>query len=304
MIHLSAPPKTAVWPPLPLAEWQPTLATLHMWTQVVGKIRLACTPLVNHWWNVPLYVTARGLTTSAMPYEDRSFQIDFDFIDHQLLIQCSDGAFRTLKLEPRSVASFYHEVFRLLAELDIPVRIWKVPVEIEDPVAFDQDELHASYDADAARRCWQVLSQVSRVLEIFRGRFAGKCSPVHFFWGSFDLAVTRFSGRRAPVREGADPITREAYSHEVFSHGFWPGSGQQDAAFYAYAAPVPPGIANVKVHPKEAFYSSELGEFLLPYETVRKAANPEATLLSFLQSTYEAGATLARWDRTALERME
>ncbi|SHI87339.1 hypothetical protein SAMN02745146_1765 [Hymenobacter daecheongensis DSM 21074] len=300
----SPTPKTAVWPPLPLAEWQDTLATLHMWTQIVGKIRLACTPLVNQWWNVPLYVTARGLTTSAMPYEGRSFQIDFDFIDHQLLIECSDGARRTLKLEPRSVASFYHEVRHLLAELGLPVRIWKVPVEVPDPIPFDQDERHASYDAEHAHRFWLVLGQAGRVLELFRARFAGKCSPVHFFWGSFDLAVTRFSGRRAPEREGADSITREAYSHEVISHGFWPGGGQQEAAFYAYAAPAPQGIDTFKVYPKEAFYSTELGEFLLPYEAVRTAANPDATLLSFLQSTYEAGATLARWDRTALERME
>ncbi|GAA3930117.1 DUF5996 family protein [Hymenobacter algoricola] len=297
----SSPP---AWPPLPLADWQPTLTTLHLWTQIVGKIRLACTPLVNHWWNVPLYLTARGLTTSAMPYEDRSFQIDFDFIDHQLLLQCSDGARRTLKLEPRSVARFYHEVLRLLAELGIRVKIWKVPVELEEPIPFDEDEQHASYDAAAAHRCWLVLSRAGRVLEVFRGRFAGKCSPVHFFWGSFDLAVTRFSGRRAPAREGADRITREAYSHEVISHGFWPGTGNQEAAFYAYAAPVPAGLAELHVHPKEAFYSEALGEFLLPYEAVRTAAHPEQQLLSFLQSTYEAAAMLARWDRTALERLD
>jgi len=294
----------AAWPPLPLAEWSDTLATLHMWTQIVGKIRLACTPLLNHWWNVPLYVTARGLTTLAMPYRNRSFQIDFDFIDHQLLLQCSDGARRTLPLKPRSVAGFYREVLRLLAELDIEVKLWKVPVEIEDPIPFDADEQHASYDAAYAHRCWQVLRQSARVFESFRGRFAGKCSPVHFFWGSFDLALTRFSGRRAPERPGADQITREAYSHEVISHGFWPGTGKQDAAFYAYAAPAPPGLADFKVHPQEAFYSEALGEFLLPYEAVRTAPNPDLKLLSFLQSTYEAGAMLARWDRTAMERLE
>ncbi|RYU82446.1 DUF5996 family protein [Hymenobacter persicinus] len=292
------------WPALPLAEWQDTRSTLHLWTQMVGKIRLACVPLVNHWWNVPLYVTARGLTTTAMPYEARSFQIDFDFIDHQLLIQCSDGARRTLKLEPRSVADFYQELLHQLAELGLYVKIWKVPVEIDDPIPFDQDHEHASYDPEYAHRFWRALSQAGRVLEVFRGRFLGKCSPVHFFWGSFDLAVTRFSGRRAPARDGADRITREAYSHEVISHGFWPGVGDQDAAFYAYAAPSPQGLAGFHVHPKEAYFNDALGEFLLPYEAVRTAANPDHKLLSFLQSTYEAGAMLARWDRTALERLE
>lgn len=299
--YVMSTPSTS-WPPLPLADWADTLATLHMWTQIVGKIRLAQTPLVNHWWNVPLYLTARGLTTTAMPYEERSFQIDFDFLDHQLIIRCSDGAERKLALEPRSVAAFYREVMRLLDELGIQVKIWPVPVELEHPIPFEQDEQHASYDAAAAHRFWRSLTLMAPVLESFRSEFIGKCSPVHFFWGSFDLAVTRFSGRTAPPREGADSITREAYSHEVISHGFWPGGNGQEAAFYAYTAPAPAGFADVPVQPKEAFYSTELGEFLLPYEAVRTSPDPAAALRQFLQSTYEAGATLGHWERTALER--
>ena len=290
------------WPALPLAAWADTLATLHLYTQVVGKIRLATTPLVNHFWNVPLYVSARGLTTSAMPYEGRSFQMDFDFLDHQLIIRCSDGAEQRLALQPRSVAAFYHEVQRMLAGLGIQVKIWPVPVEIENPIPFAEDEQHASYDPAAAQRFWRALTLITPVLEQFRAGFIGKCSPVHFFWGSLDLAVTRFSGRRAPARPGADGITREAYSHEVISHGFWPGGNGQEAAFYAYTAPAPAGFAEAPVQPAAAFYSAELGEFLLPYEAVRTAPDPTAALREFLDSTYAAGATLAGWDRAALER--
>ncbi len=300
------------WPALPLDEWQDTYVTLHMWTQVVGKIRMALTPLVNHWWNVPLYVTARGLTTSAMAYRDRTFQIDFDFIDHQLLIQCHDGATETLRLAPRSVADFYGEVMRRLARLDIEVKIWPMPVEVPDPIRFDQDHEHASYTAEYANRCWRILAQTANVFTEFRSRFIGKCSPVHFFWGSFDLAVTRFSGRRAPEREGADAVTREAYSHEVISHGFWPGvrkgsTGEAEGmihapAFYAYAAPEPAGLSAAPVRPPQAFYSTAMKEFFLLYDDVRGGDAPEAALMAFLESTYDAAADLANWDRAALER--
>ncbi|HEX7175756.1 MAG TPA: DUF5996 family protein [Pyrinomonadaceae bacterium] len=291
------------WPSLPLNEWQDTYATLHMWTQVVGKIRLALTPLVNHWWNVPLYVSARGLTTSAMHYHDRTLEIEFDFIDHLLRITCSDGTTRTLPLEPRTVADFYREVMRLLGELGVEVKIWTTPVEIPDPVPFEEDTAHASYDPEYAQRFWRILSLSARVLEEFRARFVGKCSPVHFFWGSFDLAVTRFSGRTAPERPDADSITREAYSHEVISHGFWPGAGPLGAAaFYSYTAPEPPGLKEAAVRPTSAFYSNELSEFLLMYDDARQSDSPEAALMEFLQSTYEAGAGLANWDRAALER--
>ncbi|QJX48159.1 hypothetical protein HMJ29_14975 [Hymenobacter taeanensis] len=290
------------WPALPASEWADTMVTLHMWTQIVGKIRLAQTPLVNHWWNVPLYVTARGLTTSAMPYAERNFQIDFDFINHQLIISCSDGAERRLGLVPRSVAAFYREVMALLGQLGISVKIWPVPVELEHPIPFAEDEQHASYDPAAAQRFWRSLTLIAPVLESFRGQFIGKCSPVHFFWGSFDLAVTRFSGRLAPPREGADSITVEAYSHEVISHGFWPGGNGQEAAFYAYSAPPPAGFAEASVQPAEAYYNAELGEFLLPYEAVRRVPDPAEHLRQFLQSTYDAGATLGHWDRALLER--
>jgi hypothetical protein len=299
---------------LPLDEWQETYATLHMWTQVVGKIRMTLTPLVNHWWNVPLYVTARGLTTSAMPYRDRTFQIDFDFIDHRLLIQCHDGATETLALAPRSVADFYSEVMRMLGRLDIEVKIWPVPVEVPDPIRFDQDHGHASYDAEYANRCWRILAQTANVFTEFRSRFIGKCSPVHFFWGSFDLAVTRFSGRRAPEREGADLITREAYSHEVISHGFWPGVRKGSAfdaegaihapAFYAYAAPEPAGLSAARIRPTQAFYSTAMKEFFLLYDDVRNSDAPEAALTEFLESTYDAAADLAGWNRATLERNE
>ena len=303
------------WPALPLAEWQDTYATLHMWTQIVGKIRLAQTPLINHWWNVPLYVTARGLTTTAMPYRDRTFEIEFDFIDHQLLIKCDDGAVKRIPLIPRSVADFYHEVFKALDGLGIEVKIWPVPVEVQDPIPFEQDHKNASYDAEYVNRFWRILVKTDKVFEEFRSRFIGKCSPVHFFWGSFDFAVTRFSGRAAPEREGADVITREAYSHEVISHGFWPGMRASGAversesegtinapAFYSYTAPEPPGLSEAPVRPSKAFYSSSMKEFILLYDDMRSAPSPEEALMEFLQSTYEAGAKLAKWDRAALER--
>jgi hypothetical protein len=290
-------------PPLPLEEWRETCATLHMCSQVVGKIRLAQTPLVNHWWNVPLYLTARGLTTSAMPYAERTFEIEFDFIAHQLLISASDGATRTLALEPRTVADFYRDVMALLRELDIEVKIWTTPVEVPDPVPFEQDTKHTAYDPEFAQRFWRVLAWSAQVFEEFRAGFVGKCSPVHFFWGSFDLAVTRFSGRTAPPREGADLITREAYSHEVISHGFWAGSGNVlFPAYYSYAAPEPAGFQQARLRPATAFYNKETGGYVLPYEDVRRADAPERALLEFMQTTYEAGATLADWDRAALER--
>jgi uncharacterized protein DUF5996 len=291
------------WPSLPLEEWKDTCATLHMWTQVVGKIRLAQTPLVNHWWNVPLYVSARGLTTSAMAYGDRFFEMEFDFIDHQLVTKTSDGATATIALQPKSVAAFYAETMDTLRQLGLDVHIWKMPVEIQDPIPFDEDEQHASYDPDYANRCWEVLRSSEKVMQEFRSRFIGKCSPVHFFWGSFDLAVTRFSGRPAPPRPDADPITREAYSHEVISHGWWPGQGPLGKpAFYSYTAPAPEGLSSAPLRPATAFYSNELSEFLLYYDDVRNAANPEDSLMDFLQSTYEAGANLAKWDRASLER--
>jgi hypothetical protein len=291
------------WPSLPLEEWKDTCATLHMWTQIVGKVRLAQTPLVNHWWNVPLYVSARGLTTTAMPYGETFFEMEFDFIDHELKIKCSDGASAFVALRPKSVATFYAETMTALSELGMPVKIWKMPVEIPDPIPFDQDQQHASYDPEYANRFWVVLRSSDRVMQEFRSRFIGKCSPVHFFWGSFDLAVTRFSGRPAPRRPDADLITREAYSHEVISHGWWPGQGPLGKpAFYSYTAPAPEGLSTAKLRPAEAIYSTDMSEFLLLYEDVRNAPNPDLALIDFLQSTYEAGATLANWDRASLER--
>jgi Family of unknown function (DUF5996) len=291
------------WPSLPLEEWKDTYATLHMWTQIVGKIRLVQSPLVNHWWQVPLYVSARGLTTSTIPYKERTFEIEFDFIDHQLLIRTSDGRMKALALAPRSVANFYQELMATLRSLEIEVKIRAKPDEVPDPIPFAEDETHSAYDAEYANRFWRILVQADRIFEEFRSRFIGKCSPVHFFWGSFDLAVTRFSGRRAPEREGADSITREAYSHEVISHGFWPGSGNiQQAAFYSYTAPEPSGLPQEKILPTSAFYNPETGGFILPYDDVRQADSPDETLMDFLQSTYEAGANLAKWDRASLER--
>jgi enamine deaminase RidA (YjgF/YER057c/UK114 family) len=291
------------WPPLPLDAWRDTYATLHMWTQVVGKTRLALTPLVNHWWNVTLYVTSRGLTTSAIPCAWRTFEVEFDFISHILEIRTSDGAIRTLALAPRSVADFYAEYMSTLHELGIGATIWPHPCEVPDPIAFGIDRIHASYDADAVLRFWRALAQADRVFQQFRSRFQGKSSPVHFFWGSFDLAVTRFSGRTAPPRPNADAITREAYSHEVISAGFWPGSGPvQEAAFYVYASPEPAGFSSAAIQTPGAYYHRELGEFILPYDAVRSAPSPDDLLLDFLQSTYAAAANLANWDRAALER--
>ena len=291
------------WPALPLDSWKDTYATLHMWTQIVGKIRLRLTPLVNHWWNVPLYVTSRGLTTSRMPYGNRAFELWFDFIQHRLVLEVCDGTVKTLALAPRSVADFYQEVFAMLRSANIEVRIWKMPVEVPDPIPFDLDRGHASYDPHAVEKFWRILLSVDTVFNEFRARFIGKSSPVHFFWGSFDLAVTRFSGRPAPPRPGADAITREAYSHEVSSVGFWPGGGPvPGAAFYSYAAPEPQGFKEANVRPPAAFYDKQLNEFLLMYDAARTSASPTASLLDFCQSTYESAANLGKWDRTALER--
>ena len=293
----------APWPALPLDAWRETKDTLHLWTQIVGKIRLALAPMVNHWWQVPLYVNARGLTTSAMPYGGGAVEVRFDFLDDMLHVETSAGATRDLALEPRSVADFYHATMDALRALGVDIRIRPRPVELTDVIAFDRDEVHGAYDAEAARRFWRVLVQVDRVLHAFRGRFIGKCSPVHFFWGSFDLAVTRFSGRRAPERTGADAMTREAYSHEVISHGFWPGSGAvQEPAFYAYTAPEPQGLREARVQPAAAFYSTDFSEFILPYDAVRTAASPENELLAFLETTYASAADLAGWNRNDLER--
>ncbi len=291
------------WPALPLNSWNDTYATLHLWTQIVGKVRLHLTPIVNHWWNVTLYVTARGLTTSRIPYGERAFDLCFDFLQHQLVLETSDGLLRALPLGPRPVAEFYGEFMELLRSAGIEVKIWRMPVEIPDPIAFDRDRMHTSYDRASVEKFWRILLSVDTVFNQFRAKFIGKCSPVHFFWGSFDLAVTRFSGRRAPERPGIDAMTREAYSHELSSVGFWPGGGDvQGAAFYSYAAPEPQGFKNLPVRPDAAVYDGRLGEFLLMYDDVRNAASPSASLLEFCQSTYSAAATLANWDRGALER--
>jgi hypothetical protein len=291
------------WPELRLESWQDTYQTLHMWSQIVGKVRLALSPRLNHWWEVPLYVNSSGLTTSSIPYSAGIFEIQFDFIHHKLLIQTSHSTNRTLALAPRSVASFYKEFMGELDSLGIEVKIWKMPVEIQDPVRFDQDTQHASYDPEYANRFWRILVSCDRIFKEFRSAFIGKASPVHFFWGSFDLAVTRFSGRRAPERDRADPITREAYSHEVISAGFWPGGGDiKEAAFYAYAAPEPAGFAQHPIGPAQAFYHPQLKEFLLMYDEVRGAASPRRALLEFLQSTYDAGADLGKWNRKELEK--
>ncbi len=292
--------KEKLWPSLPLDLWQDTYATLHMWTQIVGKIRLALAPPVNHWWHCALYVSARGLTTSAMPYRGMLVELEFDFIAHELVIRTSDNATRAVLLAPRSVANFYHELMTTLKSLGIEVSIFTKPQEVADPIPFEDDLKHASYDPQYANSFWQILLQSSRIFEEFRGRFLGKCSPVNFYWGSFDLAVTRFSGRPAPPRPGADLITREAYSHECISAGFWPGAGYGGPAFYSYAAPAPPGLENESAGP--GFYSPEMCEFLLKYDDVRASASPRDTLLEFLQKSYEAGCKLASWDRQAFER--
>ena len=292
------------WPALPLADWKDTYATLHMWMQIVGKVRLALCPNVNHWWGTAFYVTARGLTTSAMPYEKGIFEVHFDFVNHALEIQTSLGESRTFRLVPRTVAAFYEKFMGALRSLDIHVRVWEMPVEIPRPVRFNLDEAHASYDPKYAHLFWQILATVTPVFEEFRARFIGKSSPVHFFWGSFDLAVSRFSGHRAPVRPNADTITKEGYSHEVISVGFWPGDGEviKDAAFYAYAAPEPPGFKNSKIQPAKAFYNAQKSEFFLMYDDVRLSNSPEQSLLDFCQTTYDAGANLAHWNRADLER--
>ena len=291
------------WPALPLEDWQDTYTTLHMWTQIIGKIRMALTPLVNHWWNVTLYVTPRGLTTSAIPLGSRVFDIEFDFVEHQLVIRTGEGAIRKVQLRPRTVAEFYLEVMEELRSLSIAAKIHATPDEVSDPIPFEEDYAHASYDPDFANRFWRILVSNDAVFKEFRSRFIGKCSPVHFFWGSFDLAVSRFSGRRAPERAGADPITREGYSHEVISGGFWPGGGEvKGPAFYSYTAPAPAGFEKQHVRPAAAFYHPKLSQFILMYEDVRRLEDPRAKILEFLQSTYEAGANLAKWDRVALER--
>ena len=291
------------WPALPLESWKDTYATLHMWTQMVGKVRLRLTPLVNHWWNVPLYVTARGLSTSLIPYGQRAFELWFDFVGHRLVLETSDGMLKSIALRPQSVAEFYQEFMEMLRSAGIEVRIWRMPVEIPNPIPFDEDRVHASYDPASVEKFWHILLSVAAVFTQFRAGFIGKSSPVHFFWGSFDLAVSRFSGRVAPERPGADYITREAYSHEVSSVGFWPGAGDiKDAAFYSYTVPEPLGFKEARVRPASAYYQKQVSEFLLMYEDVRKSESPTATLLDFCQSTYEAGANLGNWDRKALER--
>lgn len=297
-----------VWPAL--RDWSETRDTLHLWTQIVGKTRLALAPMVNHWWQVPLYVSPRGLTTSWMPYGTAGFSVEFDFIDHTLVVQRDDGRVWSMPLAPHSVADFYRSYMAGLHSLGIDVRIWPVPVEIANPIPFASDETHASYDAAAAHDFWRALTQASRLLSIFRGRFIGKASPVHFFWGSFDLACTRFNGERAPQHPGgvpglADWATREAYSHACISAGWWPGtlgSPIEEAAFYAYAYPEPVGCPAAKIRPAAGNYNGTMHEWVLPYEAVRTGANPDATALDFFQSTYEAAATLGAWDRAALER--
>jgi hypothetical protein len=296
------------WPAVPLEAWADSCATLHLWAQIVGKIRLRESAPINHGWHTTFAVTARGLTTSPIPHGLRTFQIDFDFIDHALLVLASDGGTARIPLEPQTVASFYRRVMNALKGLDIDVRIHGSPNEVPDPVPFARDEMHRAYDAEYVNRFWRALVQSDRVFKQFRSRFIGKCSPVHLFWGALDLAVTRFSGRRAPEHPGGIPnlpdrVTREAYSHEVSSCGFWAGGGSiAYPAFYAYAYPEPPGFGQARVRPSEAFYSADLREFVLPYDAVRQAADPDRTLLDFLQSTYEAAADRGGWDREALEK--
>ena len=301
-------PTSALWPELPFPDWRATCETLHLWTQIVGKIRLTQSPWVNHSWHVTLYVSPRGLTTSAIPHGGLTFQIEFDFIAHSLVIEVSDGSSRVIPLRARSVADFHAAVMNALTELAIPVRISGCPCEIPNAIPFAQDQLHASYEPEYAHRFWRVLVQADRVFKQFRAGFMGKASPVHFFWGSFDLAVTRFSGRPAPLlTESATPglslaVARESYSHEVSSAGFWQGSGPINyPAYYSYAYPEPDGFAAAKIRPAAAFYSNDYGQFILPYDTVRQAADPEAVLLEFLQSTYDAAANLGKWDRAALD---
>jgi hypothetical protein len=300
--------RAEAWPDLPLEAWSDTYATLHLWMQIVGKIRLSNSPWTNHSWHVTLYVTARGLTTSPISYGERTFQLDFDFIDHRLIVQSSDGRSGGLTLEPQSVATFYARLLEEMRKLDLEVTIHPRPNEVADAIRFDEDETHRAYDPQYARRFWQVLVQADRVFKEFRARFIGKCSPVHFFWGAPDLAVTRFSGRSAPEHPGGipnlpDSVAREAYSHEVSSCGFWPGGGAVPyAAFYSYSYPEPAGFSETAIKPAAAFYSTDLREFILPYGVVRQSRSPDDTLLEFLQTTYEAAAKLGKWDRAALER--
>jgi hypothetical protein len=295
-----------LWPALPYDDWADTAQTLHMWTQVVGKIRMALTPPVNHWWHVPLYVSARGLTTSPMPYGGRSLEIVFDFVARELLVDCSDGRREVVPLRPMCVAAFYAAVMAALDRLGVSVRIWTTPCEVEAPIPFEADEVHKAFDAAAAERFWRVLVQAARVMQQFRARFIGKASPVHFFWGSFDLAVTRFSGRTAPPHPGSPvlpaSVSREAYSHEVSSCGFWPGAPGAEAMFYAYAYPQPKRFEAAQIRPRIARWDTGLGEFVLPYEAMRQAQSPDYALLIFLQSTYEAAADLGHWPRVELER--
>ena len=290
------------WPSLHEEGWAETCATVHMWSQIVGKVRLALAPPVNHWWHVALYVTARGLTTSPIPYRGGVFEIAFDFVDHQLTIDTSDGGHRSIALVPQTVAEFYHLVMAALGGLGINVRIWPMPQEVPSPIRFDHDTQHGAYDARLMHQFWRVLVDVDRVLKAFRGRFIGKCSPVHLFWGGFDLAVTRFNGKRTDAKANADPMNREAYSHEVTSAGFWPGfAPDMKAVFYAYAVPEPPGYKTARAGPAAAFYSGELNEFLLNYDDLRVLPSRHDALLEFLQTTYEAGADLGNWNRAELE---
>lgn len=296
---------SSVWPNLSLAEWQDTHDTLHMWMQIIGKTRLALAPRENHWWHVPLYVSARGVVTSPIPYQSRAFDVTFDFIDHQLVVSTSDGATRTIALRPQAVADFYRQYMEVLATLGITVKIWPVPVEIDAPVPFLADRRHAAYDAERVQRFFHMLLHANRVLTRFKGRFLGKSSPVHFFWGAFDLALTRFSGRRAPEpKQDEWWVLREAMSHEEISFGFWPGSGTiAYPAFYAYVRPEPVDLpATTSVRPPTAYYSRELADFILPYESVRSLPSPDDVVLEFFQSVYDAGADAAHWDRAALDR--
>lgn len=301
-------PSHDFWPPLPFQEWQPTAETLHMWTQIVGKIRLSLTPWINHSWHVTQYVTPRGLTTSSLPFGEHAFEIRFDFVAHELTVEKSDGTRHVIELRPQTVAEFYRVLMAALREMELPVEINTLPNEITDPIRFERDETHRSYDPDAAERFWRVLLQSDRVFQKFRARFCGKCSPVHFFWGSFDLAVTRFSGRPAPPHPGGIPhlpdwVTREAYAHEVSSLGFWPGNAANpEAIFYSYAYPEPAGFAEAEVRPAAATYSAQMHEFILPYEVVRNSESPEKMLLEFAQSTYDAASTLGNWERDALDQ--
>jgi len=293
------------WPALPFSAWRDTCATLQMWLQMVGKLKLACCAPQNHWWHVTFYVSGRGLRSGPIPDGKRAFEAEFDFQEHKLQLRTTDGLEKSLRLYPRSVADFYRELMAALSSLGIEVHIWPKPVEVAEPIPFPEDTIHSAYDADYARRFWRVLTTADTLLKEFRSPFLGKSSPVHFFWGGMDLALTRFSGRRAPPREGADRVTREGYSHEVISGGFWPGDARfPEPAFYAYASPEPVGFSTSAVSPEKAFYSRDMGEFFLRYDDVRAAPSPRRAVLDFLQSTYEAGANLGGWDRSSLERTE